>query len=205
LPTWTHKLFAKFATIYGKTWTDKYHDPNSEQRTQAAIALSKKEWATVPQLAHLDWETVDCMADLCKTRLEYPPSIANFLTFLSMGKEESARRKLARGEIKALPPPPLSEEDQALVERWEKKGLVEEHMRDFNTNARDGVIAWMLKDESFRSMQGSLELAHEIQAMRGIGFKEAIAIVYREYEFNYRTLKYEAKQKPVSGDDKTKI
>ena len=68
------------------------------------LFAAKWEWASDLTLKNLDDAVVDKAIDLCKNKLEWPPTIAKFVEFAKLAKDELEREKERELMANALPP-----------------------------------------------------------------------------------------------------
>lgn len=66
----TQKLFLRFKLIWGQRWTKSIDE--------ISLAIAFDEWSGA--LKHLSVEQVDEAVEFCKLNLEWPPTIAEFLS-----------------------------------------------------------------------------------------------------------------------------
>lgn len=87
------RLFARFSAIWGHRWTGPLQHP-------AALRIARAEWAE--SLAGLSQAEIDAGVRKAKQDLEWPPSVAEFLTLCRDRRENAA---MYRAFPPALPKP----------------------------------------------------------------------------------------------------
>ena len=90
-------LFLKMSSIYGAKWASNY--PTNELMLQA-----KREWYDA--LDHVPPERIKAAIDMCRDRSEWPPSIAQFLSYTLELVPQGCHKVFP----KALPKPPANKE-----------------------------------------------------------------------------------------------
>lgn len=96
LPKWVDVLFARFTAIYRDKWT-------ADLINNDFIWATKWEWASDLSLRHADLEVIDKAIDLCKHHLEWPPTIAKFVEFVNLARDELLREMERNERLNALP------------------------------------------------------------------------------------------------------
>jgi hypothetical protein len=89
LPRWVEVLFARFTAIYREKWTGDL--VNNE-----FVRATKWEWASDLTLRTADEVIIDRAIDLCKNRLEWPPTISKFIEFYRLARDEMQREEERR-------------------------------------------------------------------------------------------------------------
>lgn len=75
---WIQRLFVRFSVIWGNKWTAQVSDDDYFQ-------VAVEEWGTA--LYGIEGDSIASALDQCKMTLEWPPSIAQFISFCE--KEEN--------------------------------------------------------------------------------------------------------------------